>query len=262
MHNTEVFNNYVHSCNAYGIAISNENGGFIRDTYIYNNLIANNYLFGISMHSWGIGATHAGNNLHVYHNTVYSNGRGLSISNAELDSVYIYDNIFANNDWLQIKVEEEGNPSHLIMDNNILVGTTEYLGLNPILSDPLFSNPENLEFTLLENSPAINNSTGKYNITFDYNDSFRTDGLADIGAYEYLENKLKIINATKELEDIIFPNPTSSFIYLHKKIEFELINIWGDLLFKDYSNKIEMTAYPKGTYFIITDKHRIKVLKQ
>ncbi len=191
MHHIWVYSNIVHNCNAWGYVVANENGGFIRDVYVYNNLSYSNKNFGFGLEQWGVeGATHKAKNIHFYHNTAYKNatsgfGGGLSISCSDSDSIYVVDNIFAENSYSQFKIRNM--PRSIFINNNIMYGpnTNGDYGTNAIRSNPLFEDAPNFNFRLTKNSPAIRQASGTYNIVYDFDGKERTNK-ADIGAYEYI----------------------------------------------------------------------------
>lgn len=171
-HNVKVFNNIVHNCGA-GIAIAGEDGGNVRDVYIYNNLIYNNRYSGINLAYWG----HNGSkkDIYIFNNTIFKNrANGIDIASEIHEDIQIINNILYQNgkdktDNLII------GPARNVQSENNLVGT-----------DPMFINWRTGDFRLKEKSPAIDagiDTKFKYN---DLNEQPRVSGAKiDIGAYEF-----------------------------------------------------------------------------
>ena len=64
----------------------------------------------------------------------------------------------------------------------------------------------------------------------------------------------------------IYPNPTTGFVYLDKKVKVEIYNNIGVLIYKKETNIVDLSSFDNGIYNIITifknKKQRNKIVKQ
>lgn len=105
-----------------------------------------------------------------------------------------------------------------------LTGHSSYIDAFSIIKDhfhpdPLFSNPTNGDFTLLQNSPAINAGDTQrirpgspYEVEYDHNgapriiDAYRDSNMKlDVGAYEYTEVSLDVISSYGDYDSTMKP---------------------------------------------------------
>lgn len=184
----EMYENVVHSCEA-GIAVSSEDGPDTKDLTIHHNLIYNNRATGIFFSRWG--ADNPRENVEVYNNTFYRNGWGWNFSgdpqywlsggcylySTNIKNVNIHHNIFTMNFPFEIGhtsllTDKKMNVNAIIVDSNLIFDKNKFTypiylkqwakdsiysitGTNAVLNDPMFENPENGDFRLKKNSPAI-----------------------------------------------------------------------------------------------------------
>lgn len=146
-----------------------------------NNLIFNNYRGGIACGLWG----ESGNekiDVEIFHNTIVSNGsdeEGAGIRNDNFGDVKIVGNIIAYNFTTGIMTDKCWGTSHNLLFANgetsttkelsmsyfsFLIDTRQYAGCHTgqygdILDVPGFKNPDQYDFTLTTNSPAIGAAT-------------------------------------------------------------------------------------------------------
>ncbi len=189
----EMYDNVVHGCEA-GIAVSSEEGPDTKDLKIHHNLIYNNRATGIFFSRWG--ADNPRENVEVYNNTFYRNGLGHNFAgdpqywlsggcylySTNIKNVKIHHNIFALNFPFEIghtslMTSEQMKAKDIIIDSNLIYDRNEFeypiyleqwakdsvysiTGTNAILKNPEFENPDNGDFLLKKNSPAVlsNNS--------------------------------------------------------------------------------------------------------
>jgi len=80
------------------------------------------------------------------------------------------------------------DPSYFDLDYNFFTGSSDYYGEHSITNeDPLFIDPENGDFHLDPNSPAIDSGTSDKAPAFDYEGNSRPQGKGyDMGVYEYV----------------------------------------------------------------------------
>ena len=72
----------------------------------------------------------------------------------------------------------------------------------------------------------------------------------------------------KILEDEVkvFPNPTSDFVYIqiNKNIQVDLFNVTGQLIENktiDFSGYLNLSEYPKGTYYLRLENNLVKIVR-
>lgn len=173
----EVVRNLVERCGT-GIRVMNEGGSPHYDVRIHHNLCLDNYWVGIAIRGGkGDGYSH---DISAWNNTLWRNGHleenegpggGISVSTptVQLRNVTVRDNICSENRDYALAHHRKAN----LEDHNILfernlchpaepgprfqpgsarVPTT---GENPVLAEPLFRDPENYNFRLRPDSPAI-----------------------------------------------------------------------------------------------------------
>jgi hypothetical protein len=160
----------------HGIYFGSGNNG-----QIYNNLIANNYTYGVQLYS---GPTNA----KVYNNTIVDNDRGGVIYGDSAANCLVINNIIANNSQYGIRTSGLGGTGN-VAENNIVYNHTDNLGTttgltltNNITSNPVFVS--STDFHLQASSPAIGLASGAYIPADDYEDHAR-DVDPDNGAFEY-----------------------------------------------------------------------------
>ena len=220
-----------------GMEIGSENQGIVASSIIVrDNIIYNNNKGGLAFGGY---ASNTGRVRYCqfYNNTFYKNDI-LKQSHGELwiqyaDSNEVENNIFYCNDQNIVLSSWDGNQKNtldynlwysesnptFIWNGKSLYGLTEYQSYtsqdtNSISSDPIFANPNSLDFQLTQNSPAINRGDPNYKISpneTDMNNGPRINGnIIDIGAYEFAG--VTSINKTRTLPSSIailppYPDP-------------------------------------------------------
>ena len=156
--------------NTGGIAILFGSNPQILNTLIENN--TSNQNAGGAIHCWE-------GNAYIANTTIINNHSPIAaITSGNGGSPIIINSIIADNDGLAMWVQNSGSPyfSYSLFMNNEL--NSSYAGLGNIDADPLFTDPENGDFTLQPTSPCID--------TGDPNSPLDPDGtIADIGAYYF-----------------------------------------------------------------------------
>lgn len=200
------------------------------------NLFSKNY----AEESGGAIFNDTGLNLNIvnsvfYENSVDSEGGAIYISNTTTGPVTFYNNTFYNNsagsdgqdiffDNAQSKILNsifwnDGNDSLLSnssanqieIQNCIIKGGESGISGSHTSSsifdeDPNFTNPQNLNFSVQANSPAVNAGNSSYAPGFyDYagNDRIYDNGTVDIGAYELQAEKL-VADAEDDISDCFY----------------------------------------------------------
>lgn len=184
----EMFENVVHDCEA-GIAVSSEEGPDTRNLRIHHNLIYNNRATGIFFSRWG--ADNPRKDVEVYNNTFYQNGWGPAFEGnpqywltggcyfytTNIRDIIIRNNIFSRN--FPFEIGHSGRfktgwmeDKNIVIDYNLIHDVNVYnypmyletwlndsvysiKGTHAVLKEPLFVNPEEGDFRLQDNSPAI-----------------------------------------------------------------------------------------------------------
>ena len=164
--------------------------GVIRNTAIYNNVFVNDSFVGIK----AFGPTDGANN--VFRNNIFSVG---SYGRAYwIGAPAVGTNPLANYD-MDYDVMYSPNANSFIVEWG--TGSLKTLnqwrtdagrGSHSIVSDPLFSNPAEGDYSLQKSSPAVN--TG---VALTGAEQERQGAAPDIGAYEYIPGKLGTARSTK-----------------------------------------------------------------
>ena len=74
-----------------------------------------------------------------------------------------------------------------------------------------------------------------------------------------LINDLRNNDISEELR--LFPNPSSSLIYLSKDVQWTLFSAEGLEIDSGFSNQINIESLPSNIYFLVTEHSKIKILK-
>ena len=254
------------------------------DTYDHGYiLIANNlsYFNGAS----GI-VVHKTDRTIVEHNTVYLNGTtngddakpgGIGFNTT--DSVTIRNNIA----WSRpnkFALGVVGNPNtNLTVDSNIVFN--DYGPENVVKGvesgwreeDPLLVDPENFDFHLTAESPAIDNGDTDIVVTTDIDGFPRDDGKPDIGAYEY--DPTVSVNETLKTETPelrVYPNPATGKVFvqcfsgdLNTLKIYDLTGKICPVAFRrtgEKSLELDLSGLLPGFYLLRTNSATVKILKQ
>ncbi len=168
----DVFENKIFFNQESGILV---NGGVTGEKGISNNWIYNNYKSGIAS---GLGAKYRSiyTKLGIFHNTIVANGSSLDGAGIRIDNngtMEIENNIIVYNFRTGIMTYHCGDASHNLLfangqipaydperDYAFLIRRYQYggcpaSGSGDILKDPLFKDPDDYDFTLFKDSPAI-----------------------------------------------------------------------------------------------------------
>jgi hypothetical protein len=196
-YNIEVYGNRVFRCKADGIVVATENGGFLENVWLYNNIIYNNDYSGITTADWGErNAGHPMKDIYIINNTIYKNGTqnwggGIYIANSETENLIVRNNILSENLLFQMAAEVS-DKSFITADHNLIFKFIGYeyeiTGTDYVTSDPFFVDPGSANFHLILGSGAINTGSSDGAPGFDFDGNIRPSGSGyDIGAFEYIE---------------------------------------------------------------------------
>lgn len=209
---TNVYRNRIYGFNFNAISIfrvSKTPGNL----YIYNNLIYNNLVSGISLYSTS--------STYIYNNTFYNNaGYQINATSANATGVDIRNNIiysssadFALGLGVDGSFTENHNlllnsASNIISYNGVAYGVADYQtasgqGSGDLQLDPLFVNGLS-DLSLQSTSPGIDSGTNVASVlTTDFNGDFRPQGSGtDIGAYEFANNGYGVKEGAKLLNGV------------------------------------------------------------
>ncbi|NOY05500.1 MAG: T9SS type A sorting domain-containing protein [Chlorobi bacterium] len=196
-HDFKIYNNTVHDVfMGDGISIGSEQGGLLKNIYVYNNISYHNEFLGISIHKCCV-SSHTLNTIHVINNTVYNNGwknwgGGITLDNKQAQNVLIRNNISSSNLSFQVALEEF-TQNAVTVDYNLIDGFRNYpeevYGDHYVTGDPQFVNAGGADFHLQNQSPAIDSGTAANAPKDDFDGVSRPqpqNGAWDIGAFEYI----------------------------------------------------------------------------
>jgi Secretion system C-terminal sorting domain len=156
--------------------------------------------------------TNGGRAIHIYqsdsvtvlNNTTYKNCKTASINDGEITVITgtnnkVYNNIMYANDGK--KGSTQSGFTNYSQDFNVLYNSTTWglFGVNDIVANPNFTNAATGDFTLLNNSPAINSGnyiTGNYSINDITNITRPVGPYPEIGAHEFIAVPANTTNLT------------------------------------------------------------------
>ena len=190
-HNIDVFQNNVHDC-LHGIILESENGGNLENINVYNNIVYDNIYNGIDIGGMTGKEGYERNNIKVINNILHNNGAlAIKIMTQTEDVVgplIIRNNILSGNNWQMLYFRYAGTyaSSNVYVDHNLFTADSDYYGDNTVIGDPMFVNPSEADFHLLEDSPAIDSGSPIDAPDFDFDGNKRPSGNRyDIGVFEY-----------------------------------------------------------------------------
>lgn len=283
----KVYGNILHDNG--GAAGINMDG--LQSPMVYNNLIYDNHSSqGIAIFQ-GDGAI-VTNGAKIYNNTIIvpSDGRwGILIASGGNINTEIYNNIIINNHAWRGCIAVE-NTSQLTCDFNVLndkmsnvgdgstitLAAWQALGFdaNSLLvtgMGTLFVNSATEDYQLWSGAAAIDAGTSLVNnlVVDDLNMLPRPNNFAyDIGAYEFAQLGLSV-HTKKEVQFVVYPNPSSDYIYLNYDLplsvfSIELLDLKGQLIKVVHgANRMKVVDINSGVYLlkIKTDKDQITIKK-
>lgn len=196
--NITVTRNLIHDCNADGMTLASEAGGFLENVTISNNVAHSNRWVGLTVANYGDPVpSRPMSNLLIVNNTFADNGRGgwgggITVDDPDASGVTIRNNICSQNTSFQI-VRDAGVPaSNVTIDHNLIDGFRGYdgetAGESAVQAAPLFANAAGANFRLQSSSPAIDQGSSSGAPADDYDGTPRPQGAGiDMGAFEYAQ---------------------------------------------------------------------------
>lgn len=197
----EIYKNSI-SQNQTGITISVPHNSRMERIKIYNNIIYKNIVVGITVDDYTKNTAYI-SSVSIINNTVWKNGFGGNLEDAHewayggifitapnAQNILIRNNIAAENRNFAIAVTGEVDLNQVVIDHNLVQTSWTYWcdqgGTDLIQGNPLFTDAEAGDFSLLPGSPAINSGSSEGAPSSDFNGTSRTEGDGvDIGAIEY-----------------------------------------------------------------------------
>ncbi len=170
----DVYENTIYFNNGAGIFV---HSGISGSVGLSNNRIYNNYRAGIACGLWGQPGVELVD-VGIFHNTIVGNGsneEGAGIRNDSQGKVVVMNNIIAYNFTTGIMTRNCRQASYNLLfangetsttkaaskDNSFLIDKVQYAGCpgrrwGDVLAAPLFTDPDQYDFSLQKNSPAVN----------------------------------------------------------------------------------------------------------
>ncbi|MAJ43469.1 MAG: hypothetical protein CMF96_01825 [Candidatus Marinimicrobia bacterium] len=281
--NITIFNNMADYGGGMNLLYSNPT---LNNVTIFDNIAD----YGGGMHLWESNPIF--NNVTISNNTggYYGGGMSLGNSNPTLINMTISNNmanygggmnLWESNPKLINSIIWDNNPESIYLDFDeepiIIYSDIQggWEGQGNIDSEPLFTDPENGDYTLQEISPCIDTGTAYLEIDgeviVDLDGSEYIGSAPDMGAYEYntlsIDKPVEILPIEYSLE-YPYPNPFNPITNINyslpknNKVMLKLYNINGELIstldngLKSAGNHtIEWNAegYQSGVYFVKLD---------
>lgn len=194
--NIRIYNNLVHdNVGSDGLTLASESGGLLENVSVFNNVVYNNGLSGITISTNGESVLHPMRDIFIINNTFAGNGSeiwggGITLENPDVENVILRNNICSDNVWYQIGIDPEISLQEVTVDYNLIDGYRDFEGElrgdNYQEGDPLFVNPSAGNFHLQSGSPAVDQGSNVDAPVGDFDGISRPQGNGiDIGAFEY-----------------------------------------------------------------------------
>ncbi|WP_338351133.1 T9SS type A sorting domain-containing protein, partial [Nonlabens tegetincola] len=185
---------------------------------------------------------------------------GSSSHNATINNSIFYFNDQGNSGAISIMV----NKGHTLAANSVFVNNSisedSFSNLsfltNTSNADPLFTDPNNNDFSLQSGSPAIDSGDNSFipnGITSDLLGNDRiANGTVDMGAYEF--GSTAGIEDSSPLKVIVYPNPATTEITVdldqEKVDQIFMYNLQGQLVKKSTHDRIDICDLTTGIYLV------------
>ncbi|NJD01896.1 MAG: hypothetical protein FIA99_04710 [Ruminiclostridium sp.] len=193
--NIDVYDNFISDSPSSGISVSAEDGGTVNGVRIYNNIVTGvNWGMMLPAYDGSSGGTLK--NVSVVNNTIYNNNSGPdkfgiwigAWQPTYIDGLYVRNNIISRNINNQIRYTNPERHSNIVVEHNLIDGSSDLWGTDYVMGDPHFVNPSGGDFHIGSSSPARGRGTSTGFVPVDdYDVNIRPQGAAyDIGAFEYI----------------------------------------------------------------------------
>ncbi len=203
-------------------------------------------------------------------------GKNIGISTQSSEDVRIINNIiYIDNGWGGYPISA-ANTSGLQVEDNMIFGDNGPLSqdqdvvviqVNTTIADPLFLEPDEMDFHLQESSPAIGIANKEFAPVNDFYSNVR-DTTPDLGAIEYFK-PTAVLEGKSERTFQIFPNPCSDKLYITSTspiTNIEIYTLSGKKIACQYNttNKfaISVSQLSTGIYLLKIDNHVEKFVKK
>jgi len=198
---------------------------------------------------------------------------GMSAQMSE-DINFINNIIYIDNEWGGFPVSVAATTGFVVKDNMIFGegGTlsqdedVKEVQVNTTIADPLFVNPENYDFNLKSQSPAIGLSNKDYAPEIDFFGNLRDDD-PDLGAIEYdsSPNNVDAVNT----EFTVYPVPFNDVVHITGNGSYNNVVVYsvtGQVVFSA-KNKVapfvlNFNFLKSGVYILRLDRRFCKVVKR
>ena len=248
------------------------------DTYhngyilIANNLSVKNGASGIVIHKTDRVVVEFNS---TYYNGTTNDGKPGGITFNSVNTATIRNNIaYARPDHYAMG-KNGGSITGVTITNNIIYNEN---GNEPVyhnipnsgfvITNPLFTNPANNQFTLQANSPAIDTAVTSNYTNDDFTSALR-DANPDIGAYEFFATS---IDEMSDYTYKLYPNPASNYVRLEGDFrngqEIEIFGMNGKLIFsvKTFANShqiiLPLKMLNSGLYILKIGSYKQVIIKK
>ena len=213
--------------NGQGICLATEKGGTLENIKVYNNIIYTKSN-GLGIHRFTTSGSHQKKDIYIINNIFHmlEDATCIMLTDNEehFTNLVVRNNILSGTNY-HIMTTNFNDYTNIHIDHNLFTATSNEYGTNYIKADPKFKNPSNADFQLQPDSPAIDQGSPQNAPTTDYNGITRPQGeQIDIGAYEYINNKIFLLNEKPSDNAINVPNTI-------KNISIEVSSLNNDLLY-------------------------------
>jgi len=234
--------------------------------------------------------TNAGKRIDFINNTCYMNsytstityaneeqgGHNIGISSQSSDDIKIINNIiFIDNEWGGYAISA-GNSNNLQVMDNIIYGINGSINqdnditsiqVNTMITDPLFNKPNDFDFHLSENSPAIGVANTNYTPSHDFYGNIRDDN-PDLGAIEYLGTA--VVSEFNHTAFNVYPNPFRNRINIQGNKNIRNLKIFSmsgqqiEYQVNDHHSNIsiDVSRLAKGTYILKINDEIKQIIKE
>ena len=234
--------------------------------------------------------TNAGKRIDFINNTCYMNsytstityaneeqgGHNIGISSQSSDDIKIINNIiFIDNEWGGYAISA-GNSDNLQVMDNIIYGINGSINqdndvasiqVNTMITDPLFNKPNDFDFHLSENSPAIGVANTNYTPSHDFYGNIRDDN-PDLGAIEYLGTA--VVSEFNHAVFNVYPNPFRNRINIQGNKNIRNLKIFSmsgqqiEYQVNDHHSNIsiDVSDLAKGGYILKINDEIKQIIKE
>ena len=186
---------------------------------------------------------------------------------------FINNVIFIDNAWGGFPISIANNETNTQIENNIVFGingTTNLdsdvsaIDVNTLVANPLFEDPDNFDFSLTSNSPAIGFANATFATDTDYFGNDR-DNNPDAGAIEFSNLSMKKISSASF---DVYPNPVSDVLFIKSEEVLNTVMVY-DITGKEISvtidlvqKQVDLSELSTGVYLVVLNNQGVRVVKE